>query len=100
MLVKPTQKTFNLWSDGMGRWSYYITKNIIKFAFPDVTIVEDWFTTPDLVIKSRFPLEEECPQYTCPYITWSGESTDVPPNLDAEPLLNLTSFYSTKPDTF
>jgi len=84
-------KMLNVLSNGMGRWGFGIVDPLLRIAFPSVKIVHEPSRPPDLAILSHF-LSEESEPFNCPYISWSGESTRVPPATHAPPLIELNSF--------
>ena len=64
-------------SEGKGyEWGGIKLKHIFKYAFRDKTVIFDVYNMykPHLVIKSHFGERED---YTCPYISWSGEAYRV-----------------------
>lgn len=83
--------TLNVRSDGMGRWGYGTLEPLIKRTFPNTRIIHDDSREPDLVIRSHFQRIEPTFPYSCPYITWSGESYRVTPKADYAPLLEVTT---------
>lgn len=95
-----TSNTVNIWSDGMGEWGNPIIPKILSFAFPRHDIITDYNEKPDLVIQSHFLDVQNCPEYDCPYITWSGESFDVQLYKDYLPLFNINGHYSDRVDSF
>lgn len=80
----------NIWSEGMGSWGYPIILPILARTFPNTIITTDPSKPPDLVIKSHFG---EPRSYTCPYITWSGESRHVS-HKNYPPILEVNTFIS------
>lgn len=88
--------TLNVWSDGMGSWSYDIVKPLLARTFPGTVITYDERKEhqPDLVVRSHFQGHERTPAYSCPYITWSGESYPVAKVPGREPLLELNTAHT------
>lgn len=86
--------TLNVLSDGMGRWSYGFLDPVLKRTFPHTRIVHDDSRAPDLVIRSHFTRMESLRDYTCPYITWSGEVAPVALLPDRAPLFELNTARS------
>jgi hypothetical protein len=90
--------SLNVWSDGMGSWSYGFLKPLLARTFPGTTITYDDAKerTPDLVVRSLFRGMESAPPYSCPYILWSGESRPVPKLPDRDPLVEFNTFHSSR----
>lgn len=77
---KLNNKYIIIQSEGKGyEWGCIKLKHIFKHAFHDKTVIFDMDNkyTPHLVIKSHFGERKD---YTCPYISWSGEPYRVKPN--------------------
>jgi len=83
----------NVGSDGMGSWIYDITDPLLKRTFPNTTITHDATKPADLVIRSHFRSQENVAPYTCPYITWSGESFRVQPKTEYPPILEINTAH-------
>ena len=81
----------NVGSDGMGRWSYGFMKPLLARTFPHATITYDDSKAPDLVIRSHFKNHERAAPYSCPYITWSGESYPVTLKPDYAPIVEINT---------
>jgi hypothetical protein len=88
--------SLNVWSDGMGSWSYDFMKPLLARTFPGTTITYDTAKErePDLVIRSHFQGHERTPAYSCPYIAWSGEAYPVSKVAGREPLIELNSAHT------
>lgn len=88
----------NVWSDGMGSWSYGFLKPLLARTFPGTTITYDSKKekVPDLVVRSHFRSHESTPEYSCPYIVWSGESRPVDKLPDRDPLVEFNTFHSNR----
>ena len=85
-------------SDGMGSWINHLTEPILKRAFPHTKISFDKTKKPDIVIRSHFHHLEPEPSYSCPYISWSGESYRVSPKKDYAPIFELNTFHDSSID--
>lgn len=92
--------SINIWSSGMGEWSYPIIPKLLSHAFPNHSIITDYTRSPHLVVESHFLRSQKCPDYNCPYITWSGEAYDVPIYKEYQPIFNINTCYSSRPDSF
>lgn len=92
--------TVNIWSDGMGEWGNPIIPKIVSFAFPKHDIITDYTQKPNLVVQSHFLDLQRCPDYDCPYITWSGEALDVPLYKETVPLFEINTYYSERKNSF
>lgn len=77
-------------SDGMGRWGIFTINTVLKIAYPDCQIEWSNNSQPDLVVKSHFTKGENI-AYTCPYVTWSGESIAVRYPENKPPICQITS---------
>jgi len=84
----------NIWSEGMGSWSYPVFLPLLTRIFPNTKITTDINKKPDLVIKGNFG---EPRNYSCPYICWSGEPYSVP-HKEYPPILEFNTFLSEKPN--
>jgi len=84
-----TAQIFNVGSDGMGSWGYETIDPLLQRTFPKSRIVHDSSRPYDLVVRSNFQNVEKTPDYTCPYITWSGESYNVHHKPGVAPLLEV-----------
>jgi len=80
----------NIWSEGMGTWGFHFILPMLARTFPNTLITTDPSKPPDLVIKSHFG---EPKSYTCPYITWSGESRYVS-HKEYPPILEINTILS------
>jgi hypothetical protein len=69
--------TLNIGSEGMGSWSHGIVLPIISRAFKNIDITFDKNKPYQLVLRSQFYSIESYFNYTCPYITWTGEPSSV-----------------------
>lgn len=90
--------TLNIWSDGMGSWSYGFLMPLLKRTFPGTLITTDHERDPDLVVRSHFQRLEPTRPYKCPYITWSGESYPVAHLPGRAPLLELNTAHTGRPN--
>jgi hypothetical protein len=93
--------SLNIWSDGMGSWSYGFLKPLLARTFPGTTITYDdrKERKPDLVVRSHFQDHERAPPYSCPYITWSGESYPVAIRAgEPAPLLEINTAHTGRPN--
>lgn len=88
---------FNIIPEHRGDWIFHVTDKLFSVLFPRVQVIHDKTKSPDLVIKSHF--YDPVASYTCPYITWSGESYPVPENQNNAPLLEINTFYSMSPNS-
>jgi len=88
----------NVGSDGMGSWGESIVLPLLKHAFPKTTITQDPSRKYDLVVLSHFSHLESIPEYTCPYITWSGESRPVHHTKRHSPLFEINTAHTGKPN--
>lgn len=89
--------SLNIWSDGMGSWSYGFLKPLLARTFPGTTITYDERKErkPDLVVRSHFQGHERAPPYSCPYIIWSGEAYPVAIRAgEPAPLLELNTAHT------
>lgn len=86
-------------SDGMGSWSREFMKPLLQRTFPNTTILFESTEVPDLVIRSHFAHQERANPYNCPYILWSGEARHVTPLGSHEPLFELNTFHSSRPNS-
>ncbi len=75
----------------MGRWVYHMIDPLLQRAFPNTTLLHDVTKPYDLVIRSHFLHRERIRPYTCPYITWSGETYLVPHLATHAPLLEINT---------
>jgi hypothetical protein len=91
--------SLNVVSDGMGSWSYGFMEPFLRRTFPKTGITFDNAKSADLVIRSHFTPRERAVPYTCPYIVWSGESSPVFLLKDREPLFELNTFHSDRPNS-
>lgn len=64
-------------SDGDAIYSMYTINTLLKIAYPEAKIEWNDHKPPHLVIKSVFPQFQKHPGYSCPYITWTGETRSV-----------------------
>lgn len=78
-------------SDGMGSWTKDFLTPLFQRTFPHTTILYDKEKKPDIVIRSHFHNIEKEPEYSCPYISWSGESYRVKPKKDFDPILEINT---------
>ena len=85
----------NIWSEGMGSWSYHFMLPLLQRTFPNTKITTDSSQPPTLVIRSHFG---EPQSYSCPYICWSGESRYVPYKY-YEPILEFNTILSDRPNS-
>jgi hypothetical protein len=85
--------TLNVGSDGMGRWIYGVVDPLLQRTFPHTIITHDDTKDPDLVIRSHFHHLEAARPYTCPYISWSGESHRVIQKHDYDPILEINTAH-------
>lgn len=85
----------NIWSEGMGSWGYPIILPMLARTFPNTIISTDPSKPPTLVVKSHF---DESRSYTCPYITWSGESRNVS-HKEYLPILEINTCISDRPNS-
>ena len=85
----------NIWSEGMGSWSYHFMLPLLQRTFPNTKITTDHSRPPTLVIKSHFGEQRN---YTCPYICWSGESRYVP-HKHYPPILEFNTILSNRPNS-
>ncbi len=90
-------------SDGMGIYGIYTINTILKIAYPKAEI--DWnnLDVPDVVIRSHFTNDETHNTYTCPYITWSGESRSVQFKSESLPICQIDTMIvssDTTPKSF
>jgi hypothetical protein len=85
----------NIWSEGMGSWSYHFMIPLLSRTFPNTPITTDQSRPPNLVIKSNFG---EPMTYTCPYICWSGESYFVSQK-EYPPLFEFNTILSDRPNS-
>ena len=91
--------TLNVGSDGMGSWCFGPMEPFLRRTFPHTTITFDQEKPFDLVFRSHFTKMEAIAPYTCPYILWSGESRGVAPLADHDPLFELNTFHSKRPNS-
>jgi hypothetical protein len=79
-------------SDGKGRWINHLFRPLLERTFPHTKIVfNEEGAEPNLVIRSHFSAQESL-NYSCPYISWSGESYRVRPK-DYAPLFELNTAH-------
>jgi hypothetical protein len=74
----------------MGSWGYDVIKPLLSRTFPHTEITYDDTKPPTLVVKSHFANHERLASYSCPYITWSGESYRVRHNQE-KPILEINT---------
>ena len=86
-------KPFNIVSENYGEWGFGIVDPLIQRTFPNVSITHDQTSKPDLVIRSHFYQPDNPQPYSCPYITWSGESFPVNPKPNEPSILDINTFY-------
>lgn len=83
----------NVGSEGMGRWVFHMIDPLLQRSFPHTTIQHDSTKPYDLVIRSHFLNQERIRPYSCPYITWSGESERVRHLGSHAPLLEINTTH-------
>ena len=86
------EDTLNVRSDGMGEWSYDVVLPMLRRTFTRTRILTDAGRAPDLVVRGPFSRLETLDPYSCPYITWSGESYRTP-HRSHSPILELNTAY-------
>ena len=89
----------NVGSDGMGSWCFGPMEPFLRRTFPHTAITFDPAKPYDLVFRSHFISMESIKSYNCPYILWSGESRPVIPLADLDPLFELNTFHSQRPNS-
>ena len=75
----------------MGRWGFGLVDKLLRITFPGIEISHDSSRKPDLVVSSHFR-QDETLEFSCPYITWSGEPYRVSKFKDLEPLCEINTF--------
>lgn len=91
--------SLNIGSDGMGSWGYGLVKPLLARTFPNTDITYDKDKSFDLVVRSHFQRIEPTQNYTCPYITWSGEAYRVNSRPDYSPLIEINTAYHNIPNS-
>ena len=91
--------SLNIVSDGMGSYGYSFMKPFFKRVFPHTDITYDNTKNADLVVRSHFTGAERANPYTCPYITWSGESRRVNVLNGHDPLFEINTHYTNMPNS-
>jgi hypothetical protein len=71
---------------------------LLQRTFPRTRITTDTERDPDLIVRSHFQRMEPTRPYSCPYITWSGESYPVAHLPDGPPLLELNTAHTGRPN--
>lgn len=87
---------FNICSDGGGDSAFEVLDCLIQRAFPYIHITHDQGEEPDLVVRSHF---EGQLSYDCPYICFSGESYLVPYKEDYDPILEINTIHTNRPNS-
>lgn len=77
----------------MGRWVFHMIDPLLQRSFPRTKIQHDSTKPYDLVIRSHFVNQERIRPYSCPYITWSGESERVRHLATHSPLLEINTIH-------
>lgn len=90
--------SLNVGSDGMGSWGYGLVQPLLARTFPNTDITYDQDKPFDLVVRSHFQHTEPTNNYSCPYITWSGEVYRVRPRVEYAPLLEINTAYHNIPN--
>lgn len=83
--------TFNVLSENYGEWGFEVIDALLLQTFHNIVIVHDATLKPDLVVKSHFYQPSSISNYTCPYITWSGESNRVVHNTTSAPIMEINT---------
>jgi len=85
--------SLNVGSDGMGSWGYGLVEPLLARTFPHTVITYDQGKSFDLVVRSHFQRMEPTQNYTCPYLTWSGEAYRVNSRPDYAPLIEINTAH-------
>jgi hypothetical protein len=85
--------SLNVGSDGMGSWIFGMVDPLLSRTFPNTTITHNKEAPYDLIVRSHFQRMEPTTNYTCPYITWSGESYRVNSRPEYDPLLEINTVH-------
>lgn len=87
-------------SEGMGRNAKLFLGPLLERTFPHTTIMWDNSQAANLVIRNHFFWEEpQRKEYdNVPYITWSGESHPVIPRWESQPILELNTCLTGRPN--
>jgi hypothetical protein len=91
--------TLNVGSDGMGSWSYGFIDPLLARTFPHTAITHDPAKPYDLIVRSHFINMEQNSPYDTPYIVWSGESRPVSRLASHDPLFELNTYDSPRPNS-
>lgn len=78
-------------SDGMGSWCKQFVIPLLERTFPHTKIEFSTDKKPDLVLRSHFQSMETPAPYSCPYITWSGESYRVKHKAEYDPIMEINT---------